>query len=65
MKIKEGDIIRRVLDGVKFTVKKVKAEWVVLKSENGTKEIMANERTLNDKSTYQKKEDFEDDTGCH
>jgi hypothetical protein len=65
MKIKEGDIIRRVMDGIKFTVTKVKAEWVVLKSENGTKEIMTSERILSDKSMYQKKEDLEDDTGCY
>ena len=57
MKIKEGDIIRRVLDGVKFTVKKVKAEWVVLKSENGKKEIITGKNTSKDKSLYQQKED--------
>ncbi len=65
MKIKGGDIIRRVLDGVKFTVKKVKAEWVVLKSENGKKEVITGKNTLKDKSLYQKKEDVEDDTGCY
>ena len=59
MKIREGDIIRRVLDGVKFTVKKVKAEWVVLKSENEKKEIITGKNTLKDKSLYQQKEDTE------
>ena len=40
MEIKEGDVIRRVTDGVEFTVKKVFREWFVLKSENGKIEIV-------------------------
>ena len=33
-------MIRRVTDGVEFTVKKVFREWFVLKSENGKIEIV-------------------------
>ena len=56
MEIKEGDIIRRVTDGVEFTVKKVFREWFVLKSENGKMEIVTGDGTLNNESLYQKKE---------
>ena len=59
MEIKEGDITRRVTDGVGFTVKKVFREWFVLKSENGKMEIVEGDDTLNNKSLYQKDEDVE------
>jgi len=59
MEIKEGDIIRRVMDGVEFTVKKVFRKWCVLKSENGKMEIVTGDDTLNNKSLYQKEEDVE------
>ena len=59
MEIKEGDIIRRVTDGVEFTVKEVFREWFVLKSENGKMEIVTGDDTLNNKSLYQKEEDVE------
>jgi len=59
MAIKEGNIIRRVLDGVEFTVKKVSEEWIVLKSQHGSSVIMTDVRSLSNKSLYQKKEDIE------
>jgi hypothetical protein len=59
MEVKEGDIIRRVTDGVEFTVKKVFREWFVLKSENGKMEIVTGDDALNNKSLYQKEEDAE------
>ncbi len=59
MGIKEGDIIRRVTDGVEFTVKKVFREWFVLKSENGKMEIVTGDDTLTNKSLYQIEEDVE------
>ena len=59
MGTREGDIIRRITDGVEFTVKKVFREWFVLKSENGTIEIVTGDDTLNNKSLYQKEEDVE------
>jgi hypothetical protein len=58
MAIKEGTIIKRVLDGVEFTVKKVSQEWVVLKSQSGSSVIMTDVRSLSDKSLYQKREDI-------
>ncbi len=57
MEIKEGDVIRRVTDGVEFTVKKVFREWFVLKSENGKMEIVTGDDSLNNESLYQKEED--------
>jgi hypothetical protein len=59
MEIKEGDIIRRITDGIEFTVKKVFREWFVLKSENGKMEIVTGDDTLNNKSLYQKEGDVE------
>jgi hypothetical protein len=58
MRITEGTVIRRVLDGVEFTVKKVSQEWVVLKSQNGSSLIMTDVSSLSDKSLYQKREDI-------
>jgi hypothetical protein len=58
MAMKEGTIIKRVLDGVEFTVKKVSQEWVVLKSQNGSSLVMTDVSSLSDKSLYQKREDI-------
>jgi len=59
MKITEGNIVRRVSDGVEFTVKKVCEEWIVLKSQNGSSMIMTDVRSLSNQSLYQKKEGIE------
>ncbi len=58
MAIKEGTIVRRVLDEVGFTVKKVSQEWVVLKSQSGSSLVMTDVSSLSDKSLYQKREDI-------
>ncbi len=59
MDIKEGDVIRGILDGMEFTVKKTLKEWIVLESKDGNRQIMTGVCTLNDKSFHEKKEDIE------
>ncbi len=59
MKVEKGDIFKSVSDGVEFTVKKVDRGWVILKSHDGTKQIMTGESTFNNQTFYEKKEDTE------
>lgn len=54
---KEGEIFKSNLDGAEYVVKKIVNDMVVLKSEDGKKQILTGVSTLGMKSIYEKKED--------
>ncbi len=55
METKVGDIYKSVLDGSDYIVKRIVNPMVVLKSQDGKKEIVTGVSSLNIKSFYQKK----------
>ena len=56
MKIKEGDIFKRSLDGVDFEVKKIVNKKIVLESQDRSRQILTEVDTLKLGSFYLKKE---------
>jgi len=55
MKTKEGDVMKSAFDGEEYIITKVVNEMVVLKSNDGRKQIMTGMDSL--KIFYEKKED--------
>ncbi len=56
MEIKEGDVIRRVSDGVEFTINKLSDEWALIGSPNGSK-TLTGISNINTKLFFEKQED--------
>jgi hypothetical protein len=59
MKIKEGDIFKRDLNGEEYTIKRIVNRMVVLESKDGKRQVLTEIDNLQLKSFYQKKEDIE------
>ncbi len=56
MNIKEGDILKKFLDGADFAVKKIVNDMAVLESKDRRRQILTEVNTLRLKSFYVKKE---------
>ncbi len=56
MKIKEGDMFKRSLDGLDFAVKKIINNMAVLESRDRRTQILTEVNTLKLKSFYLKRE---------
>ncbi len=56
MDIREGEVFRNSSDGVRFTVKKIVNDMVVLESQDGKRQILTGVDTLKLKSFYLKGE---------
>ncbi len=56
MKAKEGDIFRSLLSNEEYLIKKIVESAVVLESQNGKKQILADVDILKIKSFYKKRE---------
>ncbi len=56
MELKEGDVIRRVSDGVEFTINKLTDQWALIESPNGSK-TLTGISNINTELFFQKKED--------
>jgi hypothetical protein len=56
MKIKEGDIFKKSLDGVDFAVKKIVNNMAILESQDRRRQILTEVNTLKLKTFYLKEE---------
>ena len=56
MKPKSGDILKSILDGEDYIIKKVIEDMAMLESQNGKKQILTEVDTL--RLFYRKKEEF-------
>lgn len=59
MEIKEGDIFIKGISGEVYAVMRISNDWVVLRSEDGKKQIFTGVDTLHVESFFQKKEETE------
>ncbi len=55
MKIREGDVFRKPLDGSEYSVKKVMRGWIILTSQNENRQLMVDIKSFGNKSSFCKK----------
>ncbi len=55
MNITEGEVFRKIDDGIDFIVKKIVKDMVVLRSQDGKRQILTGVSTLTSTPFYQKR----------
>ncbi len=55
MKIREGDVFRKPSDGSEYSVKKVMRDWIILTSQIGNRQVLADIRSFGNHSSFCKK----------